>query len=88
MFLVATLVGCTPSTLLLVKTGAAISSMKPGDDVLQNNMGSIMVLLGIAAAVFAIPFVVKRCLALSDADLAELKGSGGGRLPREDPESQ
>ena len=56
--------------------------------VMEKNASSFAVLLGIAVVVFAIPFIAKRRLAISDAELAELWG-GGSKAPQkgEDPES-
>lgn len=56
--------------------------------VMGKNASSFAVLLGIAVVVFAIPFVAKRRLAITDAELAELSGGGGKALQKgEDPES-
>lgn len=73
MFLVATMLGSAPSSLLLVKTGAAISNMQAGEDVLANNMSSLAGLFVIALVVFSIPFVAKRHIAASDVEMAELR---------------
>jgi hypothetical protein len=52
------------------------------------NASSFAVLLGIAVVVFAIPFIAKRRLAISDAELAELSGGASKASQKgEDPES-
>lgn len=56
--------------------------------VMEKNASSFAVLLGIAVVVFAIPFIAKRRLAITDAELVELSGGGSKASQKgEDPES-
>jgi len=59
-FLVGSVIGCSPHSLITVKAGATISRLRPGEDILGNNLQHFATLLLLAIMLMFVPLISKR----------------------------